>query len=146
MNGMPANGPPCDLNSAFSVAESMGLTVPSMRTPWTGSVAVRCHPWRGMPGSMSTSCNCSGRATAANSCQEGAWNPADAGFSPEARTPSKWKEGCWAWKASTMRAQTVGCLWWIISKQSAQLAQKAGLASNVALRSPRPPRHSGKLA
>ena len=60
-NGMPANGPPCDLNSAFSVAENLGLTVPSMRTPWTGSVAVRCHPWRRMPGSMSTSSNCSGR-------------------------------------------------------------------------------------
>ena len=54
MNGTPANGPPCDLNSACSVAESLGLTVPSMRTPWTGSVAVRCHPWPGMPGSMST--------------------------------------------------------------------------------------------
>ena len=55
-NGTPANGPPCDLKSACSVTESLGLTVPSMRIPWTGSVAVRCHPWRGMPGSMSTSC------------------------------------------------------------------------------------------
>ena len=44
---MPANGPPCDLNNAFSVAESLGLTVPSMRRPWTGSVAARCHPWAG---------------------------------------------------------------------------------------------------
>ena len=55
-NGTPANGPPCDLKSACSVTESLGLTVPSMRIPRTGSVAVRCHPWRGMPGSMSTSC------------------------------------------------------------------------------------------
>ena len=88
-NGMPANGPACDLNSAFSIAQSLGLTVPSMRTPWTGSVAVRCHPWWGMPSSMSTSRNCSGRAPAENSCQEGAWNPAGARCSPEARTPAE---------------------------------------------------------
>ena len=42
-NGTPANGPPCDLKSACSVSESLGLTVPSMRTPWTGSVAERCR-------------------------------------------------------------------------------------------------------
>ena len=44
--GLPANGPSCDLNSSFSVPESLGLTVPSMRTPWTSSVTLRCHPWR----------------------------------------------------------------------------------------------------
>ena len=80
---------------ACSVGESLGLMVPSTRRPWTGSVALRCHPWRGRSGSMSSShCNCSGRAPAANSCQEGAWNPAAARCSPEERTPAKWKEGC----------------------------------------------------
>ena len=88
MKGTPANGPPCDLNKACSVGERLGLMVPSTRRPWTGSVALRCHPWRGRPGSMSSSHrNCSGRTPAANSCQEGAWNPSAARCSPEARNP-----------------------------------------------------------
>ena len=75
--GTPASGPPCDLNNACSVGESLGLMVPSTRRPWTASVALRCHPWRRRPGSMSSS-HC-------NSCQ-GAWNPAAARCSP-----AKWK-------------------------------------------------------
>ena len=146
MKGTPANGPPCDLNKACSVGESLGVMVPSTRSPWMGSVAHRCHPWRGRPGSMSSfHRNCSGRTPAANSCQEGAWNPAAARCSPEARTPA-WKEGCRAWRASTIRAQTVGCLCCTICEQSAQLDQQAGLESNVALRRPKPPRDNGKLA
>ena len=46
MKGTPANGPPCDLNKACSVGESLGLMVPSTRRPWTGSVALHSHPWR----------------------------------------------------------------------------------------------------
>ena len=74
-----------DLNSAFSRRKSAS----DGAMDW---LAVRSHPWRGVPSSMSTSRNCSGR-TPANSSQECAWNPADARCSPEVRTPAKWKEG-----------------------------------------------------
>ena len=125
-NGMPANGPPCDLNSAFSVAQSLGLTVPSMRTPWTGSVAVRCHPWWGMPGSHVDITQLFGTEHPPKTpARKVRGNPADARCSPAARTPAKVK-GRVLFMEGVHERKRLGVSGGFISKQSAQLAQKSG--------------------
>ena len=110
----------------------------------TGIVAVRCQPWRGTPGSRSTShAICSGRMPSASSAQVGVWKPAAALQSAEGQRNKK--PGCWASEACTMRAETAGCRCWT-PKQSAQLDQNAGRDVKLALGNPRPPRDRGRLA
>ena len=46
-------------------------------------------------------------------------------------------------KATTMLLATSGCLWWIMARESAQLAQKAESWVRTALRNPNPPRTKG---
>ena len=101
---------------------------------------------RGTPGSLSTSTTIwCGRMPSANAAQLGASNPAASRCAPESRAPSKWNAGG-SFRACTIRADTAGCLCWIIPKQSAQLDQKAGCDVKVSLRNPRPPNDRGRLA
>ena len=110
-------------------------------------VASCCQPPRAEPGSKSSVWCWAGRTPPTSAVHEGGLKPMTPALDHAAVSAARRRAvSGWPSKCATSWLPTSGCRWWIISKQSAQLAQRAESRKREALRRRSPPKSKGKWA